>query len=110
MPELAICAYCDTVHRRTPMRDRATARCVTCSGRLYRGEADIGAMLAVAITATVAFAIANWFPLVTLTSGGARTQATLWQAIAASYDNDLPLVALVLAVTLIVAPLLELGL
>jgi paraquat-inducible protein A len=48
--------------------------------------------------------------LITLTSGGFQTEATLWHAISASYVKDLPAVAVSLAVTLIVAPLLELGL
>lgn len=64
-------------------------------------------MLAVCITATVAFVIANAFPLITLSSQGQKTEATLWGAITASYDRDLPVVAAALASTLIVAPLIE---
>ncbi|MEP6862284.1 MAG: paraquat-inducible protein A [Deltaproteobacteria bacterium] len=67
-------------------------------------------MLAVTITATFAFVVANLFPLITLTTNGLQTEATLWRAIAASYVQDLPAVAVSLAVTLIVAPLFELGL
>lgn len=69
-------------------------------------------MLAVTITATVAFVVANAFPLVTLTTGGLQTRATLWRAISASYVQNLPAVAVAvaLAVALIAAPLLELGL
>ena len=107
MQDLAICAYCDTVHRRVRVRPRVTARCITCNARLSHGDADLGAMLAVTITAAVAFVITNAFPLVTLSSQGTQTQATLWRAIVASYDSELPVVALVLAVTLMVAPLLE---
>ncbi|HEV7558281.1 MAG TPA: paraquat-inducible protein A [Kofleriaceae bacterium] len=109
MPDLAICSYCDTVHRRVELDERTTARCVTCDAPLYKTNADLGAMLAVAITAAVAVVIANTFPLVTLTSQGQQTQATLWRAIAVSYDQDLPFVALVLAVTLVVAPVFEIG-
>jgi paraquat-inducible protein A len=58
----------------------------------------------------IAFAIANSFPLVYLVSNGSRTSATIWQSISAAYDGNLPVVALVLAVTLIVAPLAEVGL
>jgi paraquat-inducible protein A len=67
-------------------------------------------MLAVSITATVAFVIANAFPLITLSSQGRQTEATLWGAIVASYDQDLPVVAAALASTLIVAPMIEIGL
>ena len=104
MRELAICMYCDTVHERVELPARRAARCVNCHRPLYHSNTDLGAMLAVTITATVAFVIANLFPLITLTSGGFQTEATLWHAISASYVQDLPVVAVSLAVTLIVAP------
>jgi paraquat-inducible protein A len=110
MRELAICMYCDTVHERIELPARRAARCVNCDRPLYHSNTDLGAMLAVTITATVAFIIANTFPLITLTSGGLQTEATLWRAISASYVQDLPAVAVSLAVTLILAPLFELGL
>jgi len=85
-------------------------RCVTCNSPLYRSNGDLGAMLAVTVTATVALVIANALPLVTVTSAGHQTRATLWQAIAASYDSELPFVAITLTLTLLVAPAIELGL
>ncbi|HEX7700055.1 MAG TPA: paraquat-inducible protein A [Kofleriaceae bacterium] len=66
-------------------------------------------MLAVTLTAFAALIVANAFPLITLTSAGQRTQATLWAAIVASYDQKVPLVAVGLATTLIIAPVVELG-
>ena len=110
MRELAICMYCDCVHERIDVPVRGVARCANCSRPLYHGNTDLGAMLAVTITATLAFTVANSFPLITLSSGGFQTEATLWRAITASYDQDLPAVAFALGVTLIFAPLLELGL
>lgn len=64
-------------------------------------------MLAVTITAVVAFAVANLYPLITLTASGHQTEATLWGAIVASYNRKLPLVAAALTSTLIIAPLAE---
>lgn len=107
--ELAICPYCDTVHRRIELVARTTARCITCDSPLYHRKADLDAMLAVTLTATIGFAIANVFPLVALTSGGLQTEATLREAIMASYDRHLPIVAIVLATTLVFAPMLEIG-
>lgn len=108
--ELVICEYCDVVHERVDLPTRGAARCVNCKRALYHSNTDLGAMLAATITATVAFLVANMFPLVTLTSGGFQTRATLWRAISASYSRDFPVVAVALAVTLIAAPLFELGL
>jgi len=108
--ELVICSYCDTVHRRIAAAGRDTMRCVTCGSPIYRGNGDLGAMLAVTVTAATGFLVANALPLLTLTSGGHRTQATLWHAIVASYDTKLPFVAIALTLTLIVTPAIELGL
>ena len=110
MGELAICVYCDAVHQRAELPERATARCSNCDGVLYHTNPRIGGMLAVTVTATIAFYIANTFPLITLTQGGFKVEASLWHAIVASYDQDLPAVAVALATTLVLAPLLELGL
>ncbi|MBA3459417.1 MAG: paraquat-inducible protein A [Deltaproteobacteria bacterium] len=78
-----------------------------CGSPLYHGNADLSAMLAVALTATIAFVIANAFPLMTMSVNGRQTEATLWGAIVASYDQELPLVAAALTISLIVAPLIE---
>jgi paraquat-inducible protein A len=108
MPELAVCAYCGAVHRRAELPGRTTARCVRCDAPLYHSTTELPAMLAVAVVATAAFVVANAFPLITLRAQGQQTRATLWAAITASYDQQLPVVAAGLAITLIVAPLLEL--
>jgi paraquat-inducible protein A len=107
--ELVICRYCDTVHRRIAPAGREIMRCVTCDSPLYRGNGDLGAMLAVTVTAAIGFLVANALPLLTLTSGSHQTRATLWRAVAASYDHELPFVAIALTLTLIVAPAIELG-
>lgn len=67
-------------------------------------------MLAVTLTAAIAFLIANALPLLTLTTGGQQTRGTLWQAILASYNAQLPVVAATLFLTLILAPTIEIGL
>ncbi|HEY0254224.1 MAG TPA: paraquat-inducible protein A [Kofleriaceae bacterium] len=110
MRELVICEYCDVVHERVALPTRGAARCVNCHRALYHSNTDLGAMLAATITATIAFLVANTYPLITLTTGGLQTRATLWRAISASYSQDFPVVAVALAVTLIGAPLLELSL
>jgi paraquat-inducible protein A len=107
---VVLCSYCDTVHRPPARAGRETLRCVTCGSRIHRGNGDLGAMLAVTVTAVVALVVANTLPLLTLTTGGHQTRATLWQAIGASYDHELPFVAIALSMTLIVAPAVELAL
>ncbi len=108
MAEITICSYCDEVHARRPLTRGTSARCTVCHLSLYHAESDLGAMLAVTITAAIAFVIANAFPLITLTAGGRQTEATLWSAIVASYNRDLPFVAVALTATLLITPLAEL--
>jgi len=108
--EIVLCSYCDTLHRRVDLPGHRTMRCVTCDSPLYRNNGDLGAMLAITVTAVVAFVVANALPLLTLSSGNSQTRATLWQAIAASYDSQLPFVGIALTLTLLIAPAVELGL
>lgn len=112
MPDVGIvlCSYCDTAHRQIAPAHRDKLRCVTCGSPIHRGSDDLGAMLAVTVTAAVALVVANALPLLTLTSGGHQTRATLFEAIAASYNRELPFVAIALSMTLIVAPAVELAL
>lgn len=108
MAELTICTYCDEVHARPLLRRGASARCTVCHSSLYHADSDLGAMLAVTVTATISFVIANAFPLITMTAAGRQSSATLWSAIVASYNRDLPFVAVALTATLIITPLAEL--
>jgi paraquat-inducible protein A len=105
--ELAICRYCDTVHRCSDVPGRTTPHCVRCGSPLYHANADLGAMLAITLTATVAFVIANGLPLITMSANGQQTDATLWGAIVASHDQELPLVAGALTISLIIVPFIE---
>ncbi len=108
--DLAICTYCDAVHRRAPVPGRATARCIACDAPLYRANKDVTAMLAITLTAAAGFVVANLFPLMTLQLSGQQTKATLGAAIVAAWDKHIPFVGVALATALIVLPLLELGL
>ncbi len=67
-------------------------------------------MLAITLTAAAGFVVANLFPLLTLTLSGQQTKATLGAAIVAAWDRHIPFVGVALATSLIVAPLVELGL
>ncbi len=67
-------------------------------------------MLAIALTAAIAMGISVGFPLVTVTAEGHRLQATIGEAVAIANVRGFPLVTLVLFVTLIAAPAIELGL
>jgi paraquat-inducible protein A len=108
---LIICEFCDSVYRRAPLPARAVARCRCCGAVLYRNRrADLDLMLALAATALLVFALANAYPLMTLSVGGHSSEATLLQMVASTYDSNVMPIAVVVAAAVFFFPLLQLGL
>jgi paraquat-inducible protein A len=104
-----ICEYCDTVHRRAPLRPRAVARCVRCGAELYRDRLfDLDTMLALTLASLIVFVIANAYPIMTIEAQGVANETTLLQAILATYDSGVGPIAVVAAVTIFLFPLLQL--
>jgi paraquat-inducible protein A len=66
--------------------------------------------LAVATTAFQLWVLMNVFPLVALTLGGQRRETTLSGAAVALATHGMPLLALLVAVTAVIAPGVEIGL
>ena len=75
---LTACPECDLLHRIGPLPKGGTAFCTRCGGvlkRAPRGSMDIP--LAFAATALILFALANAFPLMSLTMHGTTQEVTL---------------------------------
>lgn len=105
---LIACEHCDTVYRRQPLRRGEVARCQRCHAVLYRRHwLSVDAMLALTLTAAIAFAIANVWPIVSLGLNGNDNAATLWQAIVDTWREGAGLVSVLAALTLFVFPLLQ---
>ena len=78
---------------------------------LYRGDTPaIAGVLIVALVATIGFAIAVSAPLVTVIAKGQRLSITLLEAALVPASRGLAIGTLVVAITLVVVPMLELGL
>lgn len=108
---LIVCEHCDTVHRRVELAPGAAARCHTCGGPLYhRSRLELNAMLALTLAGIIVFAVANAYPLVTLSSQGIRNEAALWQMVASAWNSHIALVAAIAALTVFFFPLLQLAL
>lgn len=103
---LSICEHCDAVYQRRPLAPGETARCLRCGAELYRNRRlDVDAMLAITLASLVFFVIANVYPVMIMELGGSRSDATLWDAILASYDAGVGPVAVVAAACLFFLPL-----
>ncbi|MDR3418895.1 MAG: PqiA/YebS family transporter subunit [Nevskia sp.] len=105
---LIICEFCDSVYRRAPLQERAVARCSRCSVVLHHASrADLDAMLALALAALIVLAVANAYPLMTLSVGSKHSEATLWRMIVDTYDSNVAPIAVVAALTVFFFPLLQ---
>lgn len=104
---LVVCDHCDAVHRWRPLAKDEVARCSRCDAVLGRGHGlSAQGLLAVTVTALVVLLIANFTPMVVIRVSGAHTDATLPEAIAATWALGERLVAIATALTAIVGPAL----
>ena len=106
-----LCPQCDVLVRTADLSPDQLSSCPRCGAELDRGTyASRGAALAVSATAIQLWILMNVFPLVALTLGGQRRQTTLSGAVVALGTHGMPLLALLVALTAIVAPGVEIGL
>jgi paraquat-inducible protein A len=106
-----LCPQCDVLVRTADLSPDQLSTCPRCGVELDRGTyASRQAALAVTATAAQLWILMNVFPLVALTLGGQRRQTTLSGAVVALEIHGMPLLALLVALTAIVAPGLEIGL
>jgi paraquat-inducible protein A len=93
------------------LRADQLSRCPRCGVELDRGTyASPETALAIAAAAAQLWILMNVFPLVSLTLGGQRRQTTLSGAAVALATHGMPLLALLVAATAVIAPGVEIGL
>lgn len=106
---LVACRVCDALHRRRPIARGEKARCTRCGAVLYRHpRLSPAQVLPLVVGALVTFMIANLYPLVDLQVQGAHSSATLFDSILALWEEGRPLVAILVFVTTILLPLIDL--
>ena len=107
--DLVACPECDALHRKPPLAPHSTARCTRCRAVLYRrASGSVERALALNLAGLVTLLIANAFPIVALESNGIETRATLAGAIAILWTQNMQAVAVLVAASTFVFPLLEL--
>lgn len=108
---LVVCERCGQAHRWVRLGPRAVARCSRCDAVLGRGHRlGVQPLLALTLTALVVFLIANGSDMISIRLGGAEERTTFPMAIAAAWRDGEHAVALLAAVTALVAPALFIGL
>ncbi|HCB0391664.1 TPA: paraquat-inducible protein A [Klebsiella pneumoniae] len=110
-PDLVVCEHCDSVYRRIALTSDEVARCDQCAAILYRANRlDVDRWLALTLTAAILAVIANVCPVVRISLQGLHNEATLWQSAAALAHGPASPIAVPTAISIIVAPLIQIGL
>lgn len=107
---LIACPECDQLQREIALPAGETAACSRCGLALYRGSGNrLDAVLALTLAAVVLLVIANSLPIASLDLRGQHSQTTLPGAVHALYLQDMGAVALLVFITTLLAPALELA-
>jgi paraquat-inducible protein A len=107
---LIACRECDLLQRRPRLAPRQEARCARCEGLLYRVmNDDLDRPLAYTLAAGILFVVANVFPIVSLELQGNRSTATLVGTSAALFHQDMHLLAVLVFITTVLVPALQLS-
>ena len=108
-PTLIACHECDLLQREIAAAPGATVRCARCGARLYRVPVpgDIERAIALLLAALVLFVIANAFPILSMELQGTVTRASVLDAVAALWNEDMGLVAALVLLTGFLLPLVQ---
>jgi len=108
--QLIACHDCDLLQREIALKPGCTASCSRCGAVLYRNATDsINRTLAYALAAAVLFVIANLFPILSIEMQGDRAGITLCGAVRSLWDQQFKAVSVVVLITTIILPAIELG-
>ena len=109
-PNLVICENCDAVYQRRALARREVATCTACASVLYRAQdLNVRERLALAVTAAIAFLIANLFPVISINLHGLESQTTMWQAAVAMAQSDAGPIAVPTAAVAVLVPFFQIG-
>jgi paraquat-inducible protein A len=108
--DLIACHECDLLQRTIAATPGTTVRCARCAAVLFRQPRHgFGKSLPLFVTAAILLVLANVFPIVSLRLQGDQNDATLLQAARVLFREQRPDVALLVLVTGMLAPALQIG-
>ena len=106
--QLTACPDCDLVQRKPARVGSCTVSCRRCGALLYRDVLQaVDKTLALTLAAAIAFVIANIYPVMSLELQGRRVPATLLDMVQALDDQGMTSVGILIFMTLILMPALE---
>lgn len=107
--QLIACHDCDLLQREIPLKKGCAASCSRCGAVLYRNATDsIERTLAYTLAAAVLFVIANILPIFSIELQGNGSSIKLAGAVLFLWDRQMQSVALLVLLTTMLVPALEL--
>jgi paraquat-inducible protein A len=102
------CHHCGQLHARSALVSGQRASCVRCGTVLWsQGVLNSSAWLAIVLTSLIAFIIASFMPVGTITAVGLKSSSTFLEAVAATWRAGYPSVAIMCFATGFLMPLLD---
>jgi len=107
--KLIACHDCDLLQLEIPLKPGCAASCSRCGALLYRNATDsIGRTLAYTLASAVLFVIANLFPIFAIEVQKSSSVINLLGAVTSLWDQKMQFIALIVFITTILIPSLEL--
>ncbi|HEV7733540.1 MAG TPA: paraquat-inducible protein A [Candidatus Binatia bacterium] len=109
-PTLVACPDCDLLLHLPDLAPGASARCPRCDIELWRRREDsLERSFALALAAAVLYVIANTVPMLGLQAVGHNASTTVFGGALELWDTGQQLVAVLVLLTAVVAPALQIG-
>lgn len=107
--QLIICEHCDGVYQKATLAKHQKTLCVRCGGVLQRYNGlTVQQRLALTLTALMLWIFANFYPVMSISLQGLKNSATLWDSVLALSLGPITFIALVAAISMIIAPIFQL--
>lgn len=106
---LIICEHCDCVYEKAVLAKHQKTSCVRCGGVLQRFNGlTVEQRLALTFTAAMLWLFANFYPVMSISLKGLKNSATLWDSVLALSQGPITFMAMVAAISIIIAPAFQL--
>ena len=110
MDSMIACHECDLIHRIQPLAEGTIARCSRCGAALHRHKRNsLERTLALTMAGLVLFILANTFPFLSMKIGAQVQESTLITGVRELYTQGMWEIALLVLLTTIVVPFLQLA-
>ncbi|MNJ47772.1 Paraquat-inducible protein A [compost metagenome] len=97
------------MYHKVPLGKHQKALCLRCGAVLQRYNGlTLQHRLALSITAGVLWLLANFYPVMSISLQGFSNSATLWDSVRALANGPITFIALVAAISMIIAPMFQL--